>query len=111
MGKIIVGSFVLTISPTTLYNVVKSNLKRGEWLLWQSIKNQGTVNVDAVTNSILSNGGGINKGNNEDGSTHISVYSRTENRHISYDKDKDGNISGVHSSNNGYPYMDYKGGK
>lgn len=55
-------------------------------------KNQGTVNVDAVTNSILSNGGGINKGNNEDGSTHISVYSRTENRHISYDKDKDGNI-------------------
>ena len=63
-------------------------------------KNQGTVNVDAVTNSILSNG-----------STHISVYSRTENRHISYDKDKDGNISGVHSSNNGYPYMDYKGGK
>ena len=46
-------------------------------------KNQGTVNVDAVTNSILSNGGGINKGNNEDGSAHISVYSRTENRHIS----------------------------
>ena len=74
-------------------------------------KNQGTVNVDAVTNSILSNGGGINKGNNEDGSTHISVYSRTENRHISYYKDTDVNISGVHSSNNGYPYMDYKGGK
>lgn len=73
--------------------------------------NPGIVNIEVATNSILSNGGGISEKNNADGSTHVSVYSTTENRHLSYDKDKDGNISNVHTDKNNRAYMDYKGGK
>lgn len=73
--------------------------------------NAGTINIEATTNSILSNGGGINTTTNDDGSTHYSVYSTSENKHFSYDKDKEGNISNVHSSRDNHPYMDYKGGK
>ena len=73
--------------------------------------NPGTINIDATTNSILSNGGGISEKSNADGSTHVSVYSTTENRHLSYDKDKDDNISNVHTDKNNRAYMDYKGGK
>lgn len=73
--------------------------------------NSGTINIGVATNSILSNGGGISEKTNADGSTHVSVYSTTENRHLSYDKDKDGNISNVHTDKNNRAYMDYKGGK
>lgn len=72
--------------------------------------NPGTVNIDAATKSILANGGGIHETSKPDGSTHVSVYN-TDNRHFSYDKDKDGNISKVHSSIGGNAHMDYKGGK
>ncbi len=73
--------------------------------------NPGNVNIENATNSILSNGGGIHEQSRPDGSTHVSVYSTTENRHLSYDKDKDGNISGVHTDRNGRAYTQYKGGK
>ena len=73
--------------------------------------NLGTVNVDAATNSILSNGGGMSEKSNSDGSTHVSVYSTSDNRHLSYDKDKDGNYSNVHTDKDNRGYMDYKGGK
>ncbi len=73
--------------------------------------NPGRINIDAVTNSILSSGGGISEKTNADGSTHVSVYSTTENRHLSYDKDKEGNISKVHTDKNNRAYMDYKGGR
>ena len=73
--------------------------------------NLGTVNIDAATNSILSNGGGMSEKSNSDGSTHVSVYSTSENRHLSYDKDKDGNYSNVHTDKDNRAYMDYKGGK
>lgn len=72
--------------------------------------NPGTVNIDAATKSILESGGGINEKTNPDGSKHVSVYN-TDNRHFSYDKDSDGNISNVHSSIGGNAHMDYKGGK
>ena len=73
--------------------------------------NPGTINIDSATNSIISNGGGIHEKSNGDGSTHFSVYSTTENRHLSYDKDKDGNISKVHTDKDNHAYMNYKGGK
>ena len=73
--------------------------------------NPGTINIDATTNSILSNGGGVNEKSKLDGSTHVSVYSTKENRHLSYDKDKNGNISKVHTDKDNSSYMDYKGGK
>ena len=73
--------------------------------------NAGTINIDAATNSILSNGGGINETPREDGTTHVSVYSTTENRHLSYDKDENGNYSNVHTDKNNHSYMDYKGGR
>lgn len=73
--------------------------------------NPGTINIDAATNSILSSGGGISEKTKAYGTTHVSVYSTTENRHLSYDKDKDGNISNVHTDKDNRAYMDYKGGK
>lgn len=73
--------------------------------------NPGTINIDAVTNSILSNGGGMSEKTNSDGSKHVSVYSTSENRHLSYDIDEDGNYSNVHTDKDNRAYMDYKGGK
>ena len=73
--------------------------------------NPGTVNIDAVTSSILSNGGGVSERSNHDGSTHVTVYSKTENRHLSYDKDETGKCYNVHTDKNNRAYMDYKGGK
>ena len=73
--------------------------------------NPGTINIDAVTSSILSNGGGISERTNSDGSTHVSIYSTTENRHLSYDRDQNGNYSNVHTDKDNHAYMDYKGGK
>lgn len=73
--------------------------------------NPGTVNIEAVTNSILNSGGGKSETPNTDGSTHVSVYSTTENRHLSYDVDKNGNYSNVHTDKDNKAYMDYKAGK
>lgn len=73
--------------------------------------NSGTVNIESATNSILSSGGGRNERLNSDGSTHVSVYSTTENRHLSYDVNRDGSYSNVHTDKNNRSYMDYKGGK
>lgn len=73
--------------------------------------NPGTINISAATKSILSNGGGMSEKTKADGLTHVTVYSTKENRHLSYDKDKNGNISNVHTDKNNKAYMDYKGGK
>lgn len=73
--------------------------------------NPGTINIDVATNSIISSGGGVSEKTKADGTKHVSVYSTTENRHLSYDKDKDGNISNVHTDKDNRAYMDYKGGK
>ena len=73
--------------------------------------NPGTVNIETVTNSILNSGGGIHQEHKENGKTHVSVYSTTENRHLSYDVDKTGTYSDVHTDKNNHSYMNYKGGK
>lgn len=72
--------------------------------------NAGYVNVKEVERSILANGGGKSEHTNYDGSTHVTVYSRSENRHLSYDIDSGGNISNVHTDKDNRGYTDYKGG-
>lgn len=72
--------------------------------------NPGNVNIDLATNSILANGGGISEKSNPDGTTHVSVYSTTENRHFSYDKDDDGNYYNVHTDKDNHGYTTYKDG-
>lgn len=75
------------------------------------IYNAGNVNLDAVEASILSAGGGKSEKVNSDGSKHVSVYSTSENRHISYDVDADGNVSNVHTDKDNHSYIDYKSGR
>lgn len=72
--------------------------------------NCGNVNIDAVTESIVANGGGVSERTNYDGSTHVTVYSRDDNRHLSYDKDSEGNITNVHTDRDNHAYTQYKGG-
>lgn len=74
--------------------------------------NPGTVDIDRATDSILSSGGGIHeKEPDEKGTIHISVYSTSDNRHLSYDRDSEGNYSNVHTDKDNRGYMNYKGGK
>ena len=73
--------------------------------------NPGTINLDVARKSIWSSGGGISEKTKADGTMHVSVYSTTENRHLSYDKDKNDNISNVYTDKDNRAYMDYKGGK
>ena len=73
--------------------------------------NLGIVNIDATTKSVLSNGGGTITKINSDGTTHTTVYSTTDNRHLSFDTDASGNVSNVHTDKNNRAFMDYKGGQ
>jgi hypothetical protein len=76
----------------------------------------GNLNIQAATDSILANGGGTSKKENWDGykyvegTDHITVYSRNENRHLSYNIDKDGNISNVHTDKDNRAFYNYKSG-
>ena len=73
--------------------------------------NPGIVNLPAATKSILSDGGGKSSRPNKDGSTHVTVYSTKQNQHLSYDVDKSGKVSNVHTDKNNRAFYDYKGGK
>ncbi len=73
--------------------------------------NPGTINIEMATQAIVNNGRGISERANSDGTTHYTVFSRDENRHLSYDVDKDGKYSNVHTDKNNHAYTDYKGGK
>lgn len=70
--------------------------------------NPGKVNVEEVERSILSAGGGKTV-QQKDGYEHIVVYSRTENRHLSYDKYPDGHIEKVHTDMDNHGYTTYGG--
>ncbi|MBR0431759.1 hypothetical protein IJK16_02030 [Candidatus Saccharibacteria bacterium] len=72
--------------------------------------NPGKVDIDRATDSIVNNGGGVSSSWNRDGSIHTSVYSKSEDRHLSYDE-KDGKVSNVHTDKDGRAYMDYGNGK
>lgn len=72
--------------------------------------NPGTIDTEKVKESIVASGGGVTVREHEDGSTHTTAYSRSEDRRVSWDTDKDGTISSVHSSK-GSKHVNYKGGK
>ncbi len=73
--------------------------------------NLGKVNIEALLKSTIDNGGGVSTKKNEDGTTHVTAYSKKENWHISYDyNSKDDSIKNVHSTKDNKPHTDYKGG-
>lgn len=65
------------------------------------------VNVERAAESILDKGGGMDSKNYGD-HVHNTVYSRDENRRLSWDEYRDGSVKNVHSSLNGKSYMQYK---
>ena len=68
--------------------------------------NPGKVDVERAAESIVENGGGMSSTQKGD-HTHHTAYSRDENRHLSWDEDKDGNVSNVHTDKGGRSYTDY----
>lgn len=68
--------------------------------------NPGKVDVERAAESIVENGGGMSSTQKGD-HTHHTAYSRDENRHLSWDEDKDGNVSNVHTDKNGRSYTQY----
>ena len=48
---------------------------------------------------LLKNSGTVVEKENEDGSTHTTVYNEAHNWRVSWDKDPKGNISNIHSTN------------
>ena len=79
--------------------------------------NPGNINIEAVTESIVAEGGGISEKENWDGYryaegiTHVSVYSRKENRHLSYNIDEDGYVTNVHTDMDNRALYNYGGGR
>lgn len=71
--------------------------------------NVGYINIAEVERSILAAGGGKSKKSNRDGSTHVSIYCKSRNWHLSYDIYPDGHYENVHTDRNNSGYMDYKG--
>lgn len=71
--------------------------------------NPGRVNVEAMERAIIAAGGGKTV-KNEGGVTHVSVYARSRNWHLSYDIMPNGSITNVHSTKDNRPYYDYGGG-
>ena len=68
--------------------------------------NPGKVDVDKAAESIVRNGGGMSSSEKGD-HTHYTAYSRDENRHLSWDKDREGNISNVHTDKDNRSYTQY----
>ncbi len=68
--------------------------------------NPGKVDVEKAAESIVENGGGMSSTQKGD-HIHHTAYSRDEDRHLSWDEDKDGNVSNVHTDKNGRSYTDY----
>ncbi|MBR3270057.1 hypothetical protein IKG07_02300 [Candidatus Saccharibacteria bacterium] len=68
--------------------------------------NPGKVDVERATESILDNGGGMNSHWQGD-HIHNTVYSKDENRRLSWDEYPDGSIRDVHTSKGGRSYTEY----
>ena len=73
-------------------------------------ENPGKVDVERAAEGILDAGGGISS-KWEGDHIHNSAYSRTENRHLSWDEYPDGTIKNVHTDKNGRGYTEYGNGK
>jgi hypothetical protein len=70
--------------------------------------NPGKVDVKEAERAILAAGGGRNI-QQKNGYEHIVLYSRSENRHLSYDKYPDGHIENVHTDKGPGGYITYGG--
>ena len=70
--------------------------------------NAGKVDVEEAERGILAAGGGKTI-QQKAGYEHIVVYSRTEKRHLSYDKYPDGHIENVHTDRDKHGYTTYGG--
>ena len=54
--------------------------------------NPGTIDTEKVKESIVASGGSVTVRERADGSTHTTAYSRSEDRRVSWDTDKDGTV-------------------
>lgn len=68
--------------------------------------NPGKVNVERAAESIVENGGGMSSSWKGD-HTHHTAYSKSENRHLSWDESSDGKVSNVHTDKDGKSYTQY----
>ena len=69
--------------------------------------NPGRVDVERASEGILDNGGGMSstwKGDH----THNTAYSKSENRHLSWDEYPDGSVKNVHTDKDNRSYTQYK---
>lgn len=69
--------------------------------------NPGRVDVNRASESIVDNGGGMSSTQKGD-HIHNTAYSRTENRHLSWDEYPDGSVDNVHTDKDGRSYTQYK---
>ena len=74
--------------------------------------NLGNVNIDALKTSFANNGGVIESKTRADGSTHYTGHFEDKGRkdRCSWDEDKDGNISNVHTTRDNGDHTTYGGG-
>ena len=72
-------------------------------------QNPGRVDVERMESAIIAAGGGRNE-SKSGGVTHVTVYARSRDWHLSYNIQSDGTITDVHSTKEGRPIYDYKGG-
>ena len=77
-----------------------------------SYSNPGNVNIEALTNSFINNGGAVESHQMADGRTHYTGHFYDEGRtdRCSWNVDQNGNISDVHTSRDNGDHTDYKGG-
>lgn len=73
-------------------------------------QNPGRINVEEMERAIIAAGGGRSEKSKPGGITHVSVYATSRDWHLSYDIHPDGTITDVHSTKDGNPIYDYKGG-
>ena len=71
--------------------------------------NPGKVNLEEAERGIMAAGGGKTV-DHKDGYDHVVVYSRTANRHLSYNLYPDGHVEEVHTDWDNHGYTTYGGG-
>lgn len=85
------------------------NIKLNGGIIMALHYNSGRINVYEMERAIIAAGGGKSESKRGD-VTHVTVYATSCDWHLSYDILPDGSIENVHSTKNGRPIYDYKGG-
>lgn len=75
--------------------------------------NPGIINTQALKDSFTKNGGTVESKEMADGRTHVTGHFNDKGRsdRISWNEDKNGNITDVHSTRNNGDHTNYKGGR